>query len=74
MKYPTSNEIRLEAQIQELTQRIEKLQKQNKLLQAGAIEAVIGQNYAEIRQLQAMLEELKGEDTDDTSTPDKRSP
>jgi len=73
MKYPTHSEIRTQAQIQQLTERIAKLQKQNRMLQAGGIEAVIGQNYNEIRQLQAMLEELKGDDTDDT-TSDKRSP
>jgi len=43
------------AQRKRLMNQIEKLQKQTKLLRAGAVEAVIAQNFQEIRQLQELL-------------------
>lgn len=47
------------AQRKRLTNRIEKLQKQTRLLRAGAVEAVITQNYQEIRQLQELLSAIR---------------
>jgi len=57
IKYANANEERIK-------NRIEKLQKQSRLLRAGAVEAVINQNYVEISLLQAMLDELQQEGGD----------
>lgn len=48
MKYPNLTQERLRM-------RIERLQKQNRLLRAGAVEAVIAQNYVEICNLKKLL-------------------
>jgi len=73
MKYPTKDQLRIQAQTQQLEERIQTFKKMARMLMAGGVEGCILMINKEIRQLQAMLEELKGEDTDDT-TSDQRSP